>query len=265
MSNLTIDINGYCNEDCRFCYQNLDGSSLSDEEIFRIVDENPDIKTVEIGGGEPFLDMRIIKLTKDLRVKGRNVHISTNATLIPEGFLDLEDSVKKGVQVQVSIHGSNPDIYYKIHERNLFDKVVDNTRKIKPLFNTIMTSAIYQENFDDVPNLVKLASELDLPLRINLVFPIGKGKDVQRLNSQQIDQLRGYLLSQTLSKSNKIDSPLIHQNNCYALVQAYGIEREGVCPFDCGKVYVSPQGERKSCEFYDPFKLVNLTVGGKNE
>ena len=140
MSILTIDINGYCNEACQFCYQNLDGSSLPEQEIARIIGSNPHAKTVEIGGGEPFLDPRIVRLTKTIREKEKNVHISTNASFIPKEFLDLEDSVREGVQIQASIHGSNPETYGKIHGRNLFDKVVENIWKIKPRFSTLMTS-----------------------------------------------------------------------------------------------------------------------------
>src|SRR3989338_1246799 len=91
MSILTIDINGYCNEVCQFCYQNLDGSSLPEQEIARIIGSNPHAKTVEIGGGEPFLDPRIVRLTKTIREKEKNVHISTNASFIPKEFLDLEE------------------------------------------------------------------------------------------------------------------------------------------------------------------------------
>ena len=265
MGNLTIDINGRCNEACEFCYQNLDGSVLPKEDILDLVKNQPSARTVEIGGGEPFLDPRIVDLTRSIRGMGRNVHISTNATLIPRGFFDLEESVKEGVQIQVSIHGSNPERYQKVHGRNLFGKVIDNTREIKQRFSTVMTSAIYQENLDDVPNLVALSEELDLPLRVNLVFSVGKGKNVQRLNPQQVDQLRGYLLGQRLIRGDKIDSPLIHLNNCYAVTKDYGLKREGSCPVDCGKVYVSPQGERTKCEFYDPPKLTQLTVGGQNE
>ncbi len=251
MANLTIDINGVCNEACKFCYQDLDGSVLPERDILNLVKNQPDKRTIEIGGGEPFLDPRIVGLTKSIRKMGRSVHISTNATLVPRGFLDLEDSVREGVQVQVSIHGSNPERYYRVHGRDLFDKVVDNAKKIKQRFSTLMTSAIYQENFDDVPNLVALSEELGLPLRVNLVFPVGKGKHVQRLSPGQVDSLRGYLLGQRLSKGDKIDSPLIHSNNCYAIANAYGVPREGLCPLDCGKVYVSPRGSVRGCEFHN--------------
>ncbi len=262
MRNLTIDVNGTCNERCRFCYQNLDGSSLPEEKIMRLVDGS-DADVIEIGGGEPFLDKRIVGIIKEVRDRGKRVHVSTNATLIPEGLLGLEQRAKEGIQLQASIHASNPTLYEQITGRNLFDNVIRNVGVLRPHFSMLMTSAIYQDNLNDVPNLVDLAKELELPLRVNLVFPTGNGRNVNLLTPQQVNQLRGYLLQQRVIEGDKVDSPLIHTNNCYALEEAYGVEREGVCPFDCGKVYVSPRGEKSGCEFYNPSKLVQVTVGGR--
>ncbi len=263
MRNLTIDINGICNERCRFCYQDLDGSILSEEEVMRLVDGS-DADVVEIGGGEPFLDKRIVGIIEGIRNKGKRVHVSTNATLIPEGLLDLEQRAKEGTQIQASIHASNCVLYDYITGRNLFDEVIGNIGTLKPYFSMLMTSAIYQDNFNDVPRLVDLAEQLGLPIRVNLVFPVGNGRNVNLLTPQQVNQLRGYLLKLRVIKGNKIDSPLIHTNNCHALREAYGVEREGVCPFDCGKVYVSPRGEKSGCEFYNPSKLMQLTVGASD-
>jgi MoaA/NifB/PqqE/SkfB family radical SAM enzyme len=259
MTQLTMDITGVCNEKCRFCYQDLDGSVLSEEEIMDLVnDSNAD--AVEIGGGEPFLDNRIVRIIKEIREKGKRVHVSTNATLIPEGLLDLEQKAKDGIQLQASIHASNPALYEQITGRNLFDKVAKNVGTLRPHFSMLMTSAIYQDNLSDVPKLVDLAKELDLPLRVNLVFPVGGGKNVNLLTPQQVDQLRGYLLQQRVIKGDRINSPLIHVNNCQALANAYGLERRGICPYDFGKAYVSPKGEKSRCEFYGS---ASLTVKGK--
>lgn len=263
MKNLTIDVNGTCNERCRFCYQDLDGSILPKEEIMRLVDGS-DADVVEIGGGEPFLDKRIVRIIKEIKDRGKRVHVSTNATLIPEGLLDLEQRAKDGTQLQASIHASNPALYEQITGRNLFDNAIKNIGTLRPHFSMLMTSAIYQDNLSDVPNLIDLAKELELPLRVALVFPTGNGKNVNLLTAQQVNQLRGYLLQQRVIKGDKIDSPLIHTNNCYALGEAYGVEREGVCPLDCGKVYVSPRGEKSGCEFYDPSKLLQVTVGASD-
>ncbi len=260
MSKLTIDINGICNERCGFCYQNLDGSILPEEEIMRLIDSS-DSDVVEIGGGEPFLDKRIVRIIREIRAKDKGVHVSTNATVIPKELLDLEQMAKEGTQIQASLHASNPALYEHITGKNLFDEAVRNIRNLKPHFPMLMTSAVYQDNVNDVPRLLDLAEELGLPLRVNLVFPVGNGRNVNRLNSQQVNQLRGYLLQQRVIKGDKIDSPLIHSNNCYALSDGYGLDKEGICPFDCGKVYVSPNGKKSGCEFYKPSKLVRLNTG----
>ncbi len=266
MKKLTIDINAYCNEKCRFCYQSLDGTVLPEERILEIIDENPDAKTIGIGGGEPFLDKRIIEFIRHIHDRERNVHISTNATIIPENLLALEEKARKRTQIQVSLHASNPALYEQITGRSLFDRVIGNIKTLKDYFPTLITSAIYEDNFNDVQNIVNLAERLDLPLRINLVFPEGKGKYVGRLNQKQIDQLRGYLLGQRVLKGNKIESSLIHKNNCIAIGKSYGIKKESKCPLDYGKTYVSPNGSVSGCEFYRcPISRLeeNLT-GGDN-
>ena len=248
MNTLTIDVNGYCNLGCEFCYQNLDGSELSEEEILKILDKNPNFADIEIGGGEPFLHKDIISIIKSMREKGKKLHISTNATRIPEGFLELEDRLRQGSQVQVSLHASNPELYKKITKKDLFNAVIDNIGKIKPRYSTLISSAIYQANFDDVPNIVDLSSELELPLRVSLVFPVGNGKNVDLLTAKQIGDLKSYLLFKKI-EGNMIDSPIIHENNCVALQNFYGIVKRGICPADSGKLYVSPAGEEYNCEF----------------
>ena len=180
--------------------------------------------------------------------------------MLPKGFLDLESQVKEKVFVQASVNASNPQLYNEIHGKNLYHKALENIKKIKSFFKTTLSSTIYQENLNDVPNLINLADNLNLPIRFNLVFPVGKGKDVDRLDAKQVDQLRGYLLKQRILKGAKIDSPLIHTNNCPALAKTYKIQKEGSCPLDHGKVYVSPNGERKGCEFYNFSSQLNQTL-----
>lgn len=271
MSSLTIDINGICNERCTFCYQNLDGSILPEEEIFRLVDGSK-AQTVQIGGGEPFLDPRIIRVIKGLRERDKRVHISTNATRIPQGLLELEERVRENVQIQASLHASTPELYDQVHRpvegsgKNMFGRVLGNVQKIKPQYSTVISSTIYQANLEDVPNLVELASQLDLPIRFNLAFPEGAGKEVDRLTARQVDQLRGYLLGQRILRGNKVESPIIHTNNCGALTLAYGIGKKGACPVDCGKKYVSPRGEQYGCEFLrgTPVQVSDLTAKEKS-
>jgi len=253
MCNLTIDINAFCPLRCEFCYQNLDGSVLSENEIFSIVDEHPNFDTVEIGGGEPFSDNRLVDIIKGLRSRDRKVHVSTSGVSIPEGLLDLSDEVRSGVQIQVSLHASTPELFNRITQTSnekFFDRVVKNLKKLKEKYTTLISSTIYQSNLDDVPNIVDLANNLRVPIRVNLAFPTRNNVDL--LTSEQIDQLRGYLLVQRILTNGSVDSPLVHKNNCTAITQAYGIEKQGICPVDCNrKKYVSPKGKISQCEFLE--------------
>lgn len=260
MSDLTIDINGFCNESCSFCYQDLDGSSLPEDEIFRLVDSS-NSDSVSIGGGEPFIDPRILSIINGIRSRDKLVHIATNGSVIPNGLLDLEEKVRDGVQIQVSLHASNPVLYEKITGKPFFDTVLRNISSLKEGFSVSMTSSIYNDNFDDVSGIISLAKGLLIPLRVNLVFPVGKGRSVKPLDSRQLSQLRGYLLQQRVLNGDLIDSPLIHSNNCYALRDAYGISRTGICPLDRGKVYASPNGKVVGCEFYSR-DVVDVNSGG---
>lgn len=261
---LTIDINGSCNQNCEFCYQNLDGSILPESEILRIVDESSSTETVELGGGEPFADSRIVGLIKSIRGRGRNVHVSTDGVVIPDGLLALEKRIRDGTQIQVSLNASNAELNSAITGRNYFDRVIGNILVLRDSFPTVVSTVVYGRNIHDVPNIVGLTKSLDIPLRINLAFPVGKGKDVKLLNEREVDQLRGYLLAQK-AQGVKVDSPLIHKNNCGALEIAYGIKKCGDCPLQCGKRYVSPSGENGRCEFYDKLAVATSAAeGGEN-
>ncbi len=248
---VNIDITGNCNQRCEFCYQTLDGSSLPTDVILDVVQEQKSDSSVQVGGGEPMLDPRILWLIEKFVDMGKRVHIATNGTVIPEGLLDLEETVKKNVEIQVSLHASSPELYKSITGTDFFDRVLENIGALKAHFTTLITSVVYQRNYGDMQNIIDLAEQMGLPLRVNLVFPVGLGKDVIRLTSKQVEGLRGLLLAERLGKKGMIDSPLVHaESNCHALEVAYGIPRTGQCPFDLGKLYVAPSGERFGCEFY---------------
>ncbi len=260
MSNLTIDINNNCNLECNFCYQEEGNFILTEENIFKAIDESPDVNLIEIGGGEPFLDSRIINIIKEIRERNKDVHISTNGTSIPKKFLNLEDNVKRGIQIQVSLHASNSKLYEQVTGKNFFNKVIENIELLKNYFPVNISSTIYQNNLEDVPRIVNLSKRLELPLRVNLAFPVGNGENINRLDHKQIDQLRGYLFKENILSMGNINSPLVHENNCLALEQFYEIKKTGECPSDSGKIYIAPNGKKSGCEFYRKNKSLVETI-----
>jgi MoaA/NifB/PqqE/SkfB family radical SAM enzyme len=252
MTNLTVDINGECNMDCEFCYQNLDGSKLSVNEVMAHAGESR-FTTIEIGGGEPLLHKGIFEMLQKVAKSGKKSHVSTNATFIPKRILDLEKSVRNATIIQVSLHAGNARLYYEITGRNMFGRVIENTRRYKDFYRTLMTAVIYRKNVDNVPEIVQVAGHLGVHLRLNLVMPVGKGKFVDPIDQGQLQGLRTYLFSEKMG-GRDISSPLLQFNNCIAIENAYGIKKRGVCPFDIGKRYVNPKGEVSNCEFVEARK-----------
>ncbi len=255
MNNLTTDVDGICNLDCEFCYADLDGS---EQELAKVIADikagttkKEEFDIIEIGGGEPFLYRSLLDLLIEIEELGKKAHVSTNATFIPKGLLDLEEKVRNNTMMQTSLHASNSKLYKEITGEDFFYKVIDNIIKIKDKYQTVISAAIYEKNFSDVKNIITLSYDLGLPIRINLVAAAGKGKDVKLLEPKQVHQLRSIVLNEKRNNQNMIDSPLLHQNTCYAVAEAYGIEKAGPCPIDTeSKIYVNPRGEKFACEFF---------------
>lgn len=250
MKTLTIDVNGACNLECEFCYQELDGSQLSREEILKIVKEKPDFGIVEIGGGEPSLHPGLADIIEGIVNEGRKVHVSTNGVIIPEKLLSLDKGTRSRVALQVSLPAGRRETYKEITGKDFFDAAVSNAGILREHYDAVLSTAVYQKNYQEIEDILQISYDLGIPARINLVFPVGKGKDVSLLANEQIDRLKGLLLVEKIN-NKMVDSPLIHGINCPALSRAYGFQSTEGCPLTHGtKEYVNPRGAALGCEFY---------------
>ena len=245
-----MDINGICNIGCEFCYQDLDGSKLTKEEVLVIVKTKPDFGVVEIGGGEPMLHPELTDIVQGIVKEGRRAHISTNATVIQQRFLELDSDTKKSVGIQVSLHAADKTRYQEITGKDCFDAVVRNAQILRDNYNTGFNVVVYQRNLDQIGAILQIGYSLSMPVRVNLVFPVRKGNDVDRLKSEQINALRGLLLVEKIGHPGMVESPLLHEINCPALMQAYGLQGSEACPLSVGrKEYYDPKGQTNGCEF----------------
>lgn len=251
---LTIDINNprrQCNLACEFCYSwNLDGI-LSLEDVKRIVSKHSLHSVIEIGGGEPLLHKELADIVTYLTmIAQKNVHVSTNGTVVPRDFLELSELAKKRTVVQVSLHASNPVLFGRVTGKpELFYRVLENLDVFKVNFPTCVNTVVYKRNYSDVSNIVDLVKSFDVSHRIALVMPVGRGNGVQLLSREEIADLTSYLIAER-ARGTRIDSPLLRRNTCPVLAQTYGMPKTGMCPMEEGrKHYVNAEGMRR-CEFY---------------
>jgi MoaA/NifB/PqqE/SkfB family radical SAM enzyme len=249
MKQLTVDINGTCNIACEFCYQDLDGSELSLDQVSKIVADTPNTSVVNIGGGEPLIHKDIVPIIQMLYDNNKRAHISTNATVIPQGMLSLDDAVRNNTSIQVSINAATRETYEAVTGKDMFDRVLKNVDLLKPKYHTSLSAVIYRKNFDEVDQLIDLGASLGLPVRFSLAFPAGKGKLVEKITPEEANWLRGHLLVKEIAHPGSSYGPLVHEITCPLLTAVYTLgKKEG---FDClaHKVYHDPRGVRTSCEF----------------
>jgi MoaA/NifB/PqqE/SkfB family radical SAM enzyme len=249
MTKLTIDINGKCNIDCEFCYQDLDGSELTLQQITDDVKNNPHASVVNIGGGEPLIHKDIVPIIKLLYDNKKKTHISTNATIIPKGMLTLDDEIRDNTSIQVSINAATRDTYQAVTGKDMFDKVFHNVELLKPRYTTSLSAVIYRKNFHEIEQIISLGEKLELPVRFGLAFPKGKGKNVEKITPEEANWLKGTLLLKEIENPGQTYGPLVHQITCPILTAVYSLGNQN--DYGClkNKIYLDPRGVRTSCEF----------------
>ncbi len=177
-----------CNAYCKFC-----GSRCGDVETDE-VDADTVLKTlselasrynaedimINVTGGEPLLRRDLFEVMSKASGMGFPWGMVTNGVLINDDIIDkMKTSGMK--TVSVSIDGTK-----EIHEalrglNGCYDKIIGNLKKLKAadfLDCIQVTTVVNKQNIDDLENLYRQLSELNLTSwRVALVDPIGRACD----------------------------------------------------------------------------------------
>ena len=169
--NLQIDLNNYCNNDCRWCYYRIHDhvdefdvkDSIDKKVALEIIEQfaAEGGKSVEItGGGEPLMYPHFKEFSQKARELGLDRALVTNGVLLSE---ELIDEIKDYAWVRVSLNAASQDIYQQVHNRpgERYNKVVSNLEKlcsVKEDDCIVGVSMITDEiNYKDIYEMCKVA------------------------------------------------------------------------------------------------------------
>ncbi|MEA3378363.1 MAG: radical SAM protein [Nanoarchaeota archaeon] len=174
-------LTGKCNLKCEACFNKNFMKNLKDislEEILFNVQPGDD---VYLSGGEPMLYPLIADLSKKLLDVPVEVVISTNGIIYRK--------ISKGVQMQVSLWTTDYHLYHKITKgtKKQLEKVKENIPKYLQDGHTIFINMpIYEKNLNEINKVSDYANQLNIPLRVNPIYP-ANGFKVDNVMLNQIE------------------------------------------------------------------------------
>ena len=165
---------GECNLRCKMCpiQFRTDGqgggpSAFMSFDIFRrLIEQFHDVTELHLQGlGEPLLHPRFFDMVGFAAQRGIRVSTNTNMTVMTDAR--AAECVRSGLHtMHVSLDGANAAVYESIRVRARFDKVLRNLRRLMKakasagaLPHVRLVAVLMRQNLDELPDLVRLASE----------------------------------------------------------------------------------------------------------
>lgn len=234
------EITNNCNFKCPHCraYQiYIEDSEEIENKIIEEIIKN-EILTVNISGGEPLLNPRVIGIIKKLNDKQIYTGISTNGWLYNE---KREELLNAGLKfIQISVDGPK-----ELHEKfrgieGSFDRAISALKQAKKdgLF-TQMNVTITSNNIDTLEWNYKKALEIGVDkILYRRVVPAGKAKENNKVlpkKEKYIEKIKELMKLDSENLIVAIDDPIIYalkndaENGlgCAAGIKSLGISSNG--------------------------------------
>lgn len=174
--NVGIELQNRCNVSCKMCglaqiYKKTGLPPLRRTSLDEIKLLFQDVKLggLSVAGvySEPLMSRQFVEIADFVIKQGGHMNVTTNGTLLNKKM--AEALVEIGFQdIYLSLHGATKEVAEYVMESSNFDRVVQNMMYLKQVKKAKKSSlprlhivfVAMQANFHELPNLVKLASEL---------------------------------------------------------------------------------------------------------
>ena len=227
-----------CDLHCKFCFADSTKpwpDELTTQEIYALLDNIAEAGTQAIvfGGGEPTLREDLVEVMHyAARYKNMFVALNTHGQWLDRKY--VRGLVNAGVsQVKVSVDGLKESHDWNRGE-GTFDKCIQALKNCVDagIKSVIWIATISQMNYDEIPQMVKMAMDLGVDICMVQLFPGGrwKGKTDLMLTREQVRDWQRYMVEQqNIYGWTRIQFEDRYQicEDCYALKVAADPSRVG--------------------------------------
>ena len=168
VDNIVFELTQACNQCCRFCYNYWrDGSTPLPppdpgkvRRTLRKLLSQASVGTISFSGGEPTLLRNIFDLALKARLKGSQVNILTNGTLLTGDMLDGLKGIGVGA-VQIPLLSADPAIHdYLTGRPGSWQKAVEATRQVaarfdKGAYSVLVVTKVNAPGVTETLNLIR--------------------------------------------------------------------------------------------------------------
>jgi radical SAM protein with 4Fe4S-binding SPASM domain len=241
-----------CNLKCIYCYaterpkaENL----LGPEEFKKLICDINDISEgveIVLTGGEPLLSPHVFDIAKYAKMKGNQVHLLTNGTMVSKQNAKLISEIFS--LIKISIDGSTPAIHDFHRGKGTFFKALRGFELLSECEAPVQISmTVTKKNIDDIDSMTKKFGSY---LTFAPLFVAGRAKDNQELS------ISGKEYYEALSSVDGV-KPLSHLCSSLASSKQKRIMK---CAIGDAEVSISETGDVYPCQLlhFPQFKCGNI-------
>lgn len=260
----TFELCSRCNFNCKMCYIHRMGDTaeneLTAEQWLKLGEKARDAGTVFLllTGGEPLIRSDFKQIYSGLKSFGLVVSINTNGFLLSGEMTEffIKNSPYK---LNISLYGSNDDIYQKLCGVPAYSVVIDNIKKLKAHgIQVKLNISITPENCGQIKEIYSIVKELGINAKATTYMypPIrtagGKtGENSGRLSAAEAAQYRvewdelRYGKKQFISRIDAMEKGLaVYENECIEPSEDADRMR---CRAGSSSFWINYRGEMSAC------------------
>lgn len=256
------EITNACNLSCKYC--GLDSGKpiegeLSTEEALDLIDNISDGGTLSlmILGGEPTLRKDLIEIINYASLF-MSVGINTNGIFLDKDY--AEKLANAGLhEVKISLDGAKAETNDVNRGKGSYKKAIEAIKACKAsnIPSVVIETTISNQNYEELVEIIKLASHLAVSIVVNEFIPFGRGKhrkdlvlekDKRREMQKYLKEKREekgirrigfeerYIICEDEEAKDKLGDPFSRAVSvgCTAGIFSYGIKADGtVIPCPC--------------------------------